>query len=861
MVPQDQSATRKSRKAVKQEKQRVEPSSPTYTPPYRLATFIGLGVLTLYIITLAPTTAFWDTSEYIATAHILGIPHPPGNPVFVLLARTWEVLLFWLPVSTAVKINLFSATNSAVAAAFWFLVAHRVLAFFSDDELFRRVGAAAATIISATAFTVWNQSVVNEKVYSVSLMTISLLTWLIFRWRDNLGRGKDDNVLILIIYLLALSLGNHLMSFLVAPAMVLFVIWVQPRVLLKWRLYAFAALAWVLGLSAQLFLPIRAEDRPVISEADPRCESLVDATVDILRLHPPLSMLGPDRSNDRCPALASSLRREQYRKPPLDANPIFYGVPGREAPRDFKLIKWQFINYLQYFDWQWARTLKGNETFFAWARLPFTFLFAVLGVLGAVYHYRADRVSWTYFMALFATISVGLVIYLNFKYGYSVGATVLDPSTGEMVSVPGGWREVRERDYFFIVSFSHWGVWAGIGLAAVWKLLAQSAAGAGSRLTADAFKRTSPVLVLALLPLLLNWKYASRADDYAARDWAYNLLMSVEPYGIVFTNGDNDTFPLWYLQEVEGLRRDVTVIVYSYLATPWYAEQLRDLSRPCDGRDPMSDPTVIICQRPFEPDQAIPIYQDKEWEKPTRPILQASNADLQQIPECYPRDERGQCRLFGDTVPVQFSEDVIGFVPRGEYLTRNDILVARIVQTSLGDRPVYFASTTGTYEQFNVQPWLIRQGVAHKLSPANVEPTSAIVPQPPGARFRGNRFFPFWVDVERSEELLNSYYMYRDITDWSFWPDLSTTGIPLQYTQAYGALANAYLMTNQRELSEAANDRANEFAELALGHLNLPRMTAPAADRPAVEPEQQPIELLPDTEVGGDTGAGPGGAP
>jgi hypothetical protein len=88
-------------------------------------------------------------------------------------------------------------------------------------------------------------------------------------------------------------------------------------------------------------------------------------------------------------------------------------------------------------------------------------------------------------------------------------------------------------------------------------------------------------MVIALIPLFANWSWANRNYDYSARDWAYNLLMSVEPYGVLFTNGDNDTFPLWYLQEVEGIRRDVTVIVMSYLNTPWYAKQLRDLTQPC----------------------------------------------------------------------------------------------------------------------------------------------------------------------------------------------------------------------------------------------------------------------------------------
>ncbi|NIP59993.1 MAG: DUF2723 domain-containing protein, partial [Gemmatimonadetes bacterium] len=179
-------------------------------PPYGwAAAATGLAFL-LYAATLAPTTAFWDTSEYIATGHILGIPHPPGNPLFVLLARSWDVLLSFTGLSTAVKINLFSATMSALAHGLWFLVVHRILTYFSDDRRFTVVGAFVAVTISATAFTVWNQSNVNEKVYTVSLFTIALLTWLAFRWREHLGEGKDDNLLILMAFILALSVGNHL---------------------------------------------------------------------------------------------------------------------------------------------------------------------------------------------------------------------------------------------------------------------------------------------------------------------------------------------------------------------------------------------------------------------------------------------------------------------------------------------------------------------------------------------------------------------------------------------------------------------------------------------------------------------------
>ncbi|MEJ2679263.1 MAG: DUF2723 domain-containing protein, partial [Gemmatimonadota bacterium] len=179
-----------------------------YRPPYIAAAIAALAVWIHYAITLAPTTAFWDTSEYIATAHIMGIPHPPGNPTFVVLARAWDVLLsiFGLPV--AVRINLFSATMSALAHGFWFLLVDRIMAFYTQRRSYRLVGASMAVLISATAFTVWNQSVVNEKVYTVSLFTIALLSWLAFHWRDNLGKDRNDNLLVLAVFVLALSVGN-----------------------------------------------------------------------------------------------------------------------------------------------------------------------------------------------------------------------------------------------------------------------------------------------------------------------------------------------------------------------------------------------------------------------------------------------------------------------------------------------------------------------------------------------------------------------------------------------------------------------------------------------------------------------------
>ena len=259
-------------------------------PPYLLALAAAVAVFALYAVTLAPTTAFWDTSEYIATGHILGIPHPPGNPLFVLLARAWDILLSPTGLPTAVRINLFSAFMSAGTTFFWYLLVHRILSFFDGRENVRRVGAAVSILVAATAYTVWNQSNVNEKVYTVSMFTIAALSWLAFLWRDHVeehravrgpSRFHDDNVLVLMVFMLALSVGNHLMAFLSAPALVLFIALVRPRSLANWRLYAFAVLFGFLGLSVHLFLSIRAGLHPIINEANPSCPSLGSAFLSI----------------------------------------------------------------------------------------------------------------------------------------------------------------------------------------------------------------------------------------------------------------------------------------------------------------------------------------------------------------------------------------------------------------------------------------------------------------------------------------------------------------------------------------------------------------------------------------------------
>src|SRR3954463_708981 len=209
--------------------------------PYAWGALTAVVVFTIYLATLAPTTAFWDTSEYIAAAKVLGIPHPPGNPLFIIMAHTFGLLP--LAASYAVRINLFAAATSAAAAGLWFLVAERWLRGIVPQRWARYAAAFAGVLVGATSWTVWNQSTVNEKVYTLSLLSIALVMWLVVRWGDDEPGTHRDRWLLLIAYVLALTSTNHMMGVLAVPALAVYVLWTDWRTVLRpWAIVTFFAL-------------------------------------------------------------------------------------------------------------------------------------------------------------------------------------------------------------------------------------------------------------------------------------------------------------------------------------------------------------------------------------------------------------------------------------------------------------------------------------------------------------------------------------------------------------------------------------------------------------------------------------------
>ena len=762
-------------------------------PPYGFAALLALAAFGIYLATLAPTTAFWDTSEYIAAAKTLGIPHPPGNPLFVVLAHVFGLLP--LAASYAVRINLFAAVTSALAAGFWFLVAERWLRKLVTDRTLRLGAAASGVLVGALSWTVWNQSTVNEKVYTVSLFFMALAVWLAVHWGDDESGPHRDRWLVLIAYVLALTSTNHMLGVLAAPAVAVYVLWTDWRIItrpwavvmgwfvfmgvtgvwqqiLSWLfgppgtvpgglsvtsilvlLVTLALLTWAairdyrnpllfLGILAvlvgvslnYLFLPIRAAQFPAINEGEP------------------VGFFSR--------ALNDVLNRVQYQKPSVFNKPWY---PYTE-PRSPDFFFSQLANYWQYFTWQFARDWPGMPRGLA------TAVFAVTGLSGLWSMLKKDRRAGVAAAAMLFTLTLALVFYLNFKYGFS-----MHPDRPEITNEM---REVRERDYFFLCSFAFFGtlVAAGLGTAAV-----EAARKLRSRAAA------LPVFALALVPLFGNWATASRAREWIAHDFARDLLESVEPYGILITAGDNDTFPLWFAQEVERIRPDVTLVNLSLANTDWHLRQVRRRATP--AFDPA---TSIDLWKPKSDTAAIRlgVPGPESWEKPADPVFSLTERELDSLPEIS-RVPKGS--------GVRFGELEIAFA--SEFVEKKDLAVVFLIRDNLGKRTIYFAWSAANYpdETLGLTPYLVSQGLVRRLNPKPVQPGGNIEFTTMGH-----------TDMARTKELLEKVYRWesaaRDRPHG--WMDAPSASILRLYSIVYGLTAEAFRQRGDSALAARADSIA-----------------------------------------------------
>ena len=716
-----------------------------YRPSYLAATVAGLAVFVLYLITLAPSTAMWDTSEYIAAAYTLGLPHPPGNPLFVLLGRVFAVIPIFGP-TVAYRINVLAAMSSAISAAMWFLVTERVLVSWLPVKWHRILGASLSTLIGATAFTVWNQSVVNEKVYTVSLLGIAICSWLMIRWSDEPDGRTADCILVLVAYLLGLGYANHMGGMLAAPAAAVAVLVRRPRTLLRWKLLLACVAALFFGITPFATQPIRAAHFPAINEGEPtacRTELRADCTF----------------SKGTWQAFEYNFNRGQYGKPELSQ---------RQAPFSAQIGMWWY-----YFKWQWLRDAHGQSQ---GAQSLLAAVFFVLGLFGGWVHWKRDRRSFWYFGSLMFTMTLLLIYYLNFKYG-----NTQSPELGDAVE-----REVRDRDYFYLWSFSAWGVWAGLGLIFIWETLASLVGTAKvqyGRQTVELPQRrswliASPILLIALIPLFTNWSTASRRGHTYTRDFAHDLLNSVEPYGVLVTVGDNDTFPLWYAQEVEGIRKDVVVANTSLLNTDWYVRQV--IRRPVYEYDPSN------------PNNAPEIYGGRQWVKPSGPPLRMTMEEADSIP-AYTVLDRPMVFRKGPIEAVVDPRRLPSAGGGAGILQRADIAVLQMIAQSWPERPVYFSRTSGGYaRQLGLGDNTLTQGLAAKL----IATPTAVGGDTLYLQGEG------WYDVGRTAALWDSVFVGpKSLIKRGDWIDRPSVGIPYLYVATGATLAEALGAQGKTELA------------------------------------------------------------
>jgi len=748
--------------------------------------------LTVYILTLARSLSFWDAGEYITCSSILGVPHPPGNPFYIILGKFFTSFGFGLP--HAQVINLLSGIFSAFAVMFTYLITVKLVTMMlttKKDAFMAYIAGFAAAMYTAFSYTFWNNAIEAE-VYSGLAFIINIIFWLTLVWAEKSRELSHQNILLLIIYIFFLGFGIHQTSLQVAPAVLFVVIypylkdlyktstfWVRTALYLGGLImvylifnvigknaeipdlskYMFSAIAigilvfhmrdkidkrawWMalflvlIGLSTHIFLGIRAAQRPFINEGHP---STISAFTDYI------------------------LRRQ-------------YGTTSMFVRRAtfWHQIK---VHFLDYFSVQFFNV----ETIMGWIKVPGNLIriignmiVALLGFGGAMYQYKRNKHSFAYFVSFMFMASIAMIFVMNLSDA-----------------------EVRERDYFFTTAYNFWTIWMGIGAIGLVDFLRKKS-------KVLLYLGIAIALILPGLNLASQYFIHDRSKEYIALDYGMNILNSVEKDAIIFTNGDNDTFPVWYAQAVNdpaaheyippsihtrqkdidgdlyvaqtqptaktvkliedameykneecfGIRKDVTIANLSLLNTPWYIKQLRDK----EGIEfNIPEKHIDMCQ-----DSRQSVLYPRQLPKDTSIRIKGTSPE--------------------DSFTVTFKAGTILYV--------KDLAVIQIIKDNYGKRPIYFAVTTPDVVGFDDH--LRNEGMVDRL----VATTGK-----------------YQVDLERMTTNIDSVYSYRSIFDESVYKDDNMRRLLNNYGAAFYKASNFYHSSRDMKNAIKYMERALEFME------------------------------------------------
>jgi Protein of unknown function (DUF2723) len=349
--------------------------------------------------------------------------------------------------------------------------------------------------------------------------------------------------------------------------------------------------------------------------------------------------------------------------------------------------------------------LKNNQANNRYYLIPF-----LLGLVGMFFHYQRRRQEFYALFSLFIITGIGIIVYSN-----------QPPS------------EPRERDYVLVGSFFTFAIWIGMSVLAIFDALSKRP---NMNASLGAYAGLAVGLVAPLLMVTQNWDDHSRAKHYGSRDYAKNFLESCQPNSIIFTYGDNDTYPLWYCQEVEGIRTDVRVVNLSLIAVDWYIAQLR---RKVNNSAPikMSIPQEKIrgfkrVQIPYpfydpkgpRTDKPMSIYDvvkflgedhappggensaDFQTYLPTRLMYMPVNKEQVFANNVVPRTDS----MVVDTIKFDLGE-------KTSYIIKDQLAILDIIASNLWERPIYWAVTAREEKLMGLENYLQLEGLGLRIVP------------------------------------------------------------------------------------------------------------------------------------------------
>ena len=482
----------------------------------------------------------------------------------------------------------------------------------------------------------------------------------------------------------------------------------------------------------------------------------------------------------------------------------YMGLKENENPNFVDNLKFMFTYqlghmYMRYFLWNFAGresdiqhadwlspldSLKKIPEEFAnnKARNNFFMLPLLLGILGMFYQYNKKQKDFFVLLLLFFLTGIALVLYLN--------------------SPP---VEPRERDYIYAGSFYVFAMWIGIGAMAIGKWL-------GDKLKNDRNGAIIATVICLVVPGIMGaqgWDDHNRSGRYFSVDSARNFLASCEPNAILFTGGDNDTFPLWYIQEVEGYRTDVRVIVLSYFNTDWYIDQM---TRPAYESKPLPFSLTPKLYRQGGPNDYLPYYENKTIKGAAinlnqyLKLIRDENPGLQ-VPTKFGKYNSVPSKslyLDIDTASVkrmniipedkfQYVSDKMIFNLKRGGLEKNTLMILDLIANNNWERPIYFNNTSLQGVGINLNDYVIQEGNSYRLLPVkNPNPRSEFVNS----------------DV-MYDNVMNKF-RFRGLDDPKVYNSIDHRNFALNHRSTFNSLANALLREGKTEKAKEVLNRSLE---------------------------------------------------